>query len=228
MEADFNAAMKLLISHHMICKAIKAQAIPKECFGSHPEHTAIQVSLNQCMIVDVSQQWKSTLAITSVNCLTCYDSAGHPPAPIACQRLGIPPSILCTIFKSIQMMKFFLRTAHHNLDQFYGGPTAGLLFQGVCQGNSAGPTIWLAVSIVLINMVQKNGSSATLTSPITHRSTNLVGLLYIDDCNLLQLTLMALHQQTPSSTSKPISTCGKADWKSPVVLYPPQNLHGVY
>ena len=46
MEADFNAAMKILVGHRMICNAIKSEAIPVECFGSHPGHTAIQVSLN--------------------------------------------------------------------------------------------------------------------------------------------------------------------------------------
>jgi len=34
MEADFNAAMKLLIGHRMICNAIKAHATPMECFSS--------------------------------------------------------------------------------------------------------------------------------------------------------------------------------------------------
>jgi len=84
-------------------------------------------------------------------------------------------------------MKFFLHTAHGDLDQFYGGITTGLLFQGICQGNGAGPAIWLAVSIVLITMVCKNGSSATFTSPLSHRLTTLLGLLYIDDCDLFTI-----------------------------------------
>jgi len=46
MEADFNAAMKILIGHHMVCNAIKSRAVPQECFGSLLEHRAIQVSLN--------------------------------------------------------------------------------------------------------------------------------------------------------------------------------------
>jgi len=56
MEVDFNAAMKILIGHRMICNAIKAWAVPQECFGSLPEHTTIQVSLNWCLIVDTSRQ----------------------------------------------------------------------------------------------------------------------------------------------------------------------------
>jgi len=34
MEANINAAMKLIIGHCMICKAFKARAIPDECFRS--------------------------------------------------------------------------------------------------------------------------------------------------------------------------------------------------
>jgi len=121
MEADFNAAMKLLIGHRMVCNVIKNNAVPQECFGSLPEHTAIQVSLDRCLISDVLRQCKSTLAIMLADCLTCYDSVGHAPASIACQRLGAPPSVLCTIFQTIQLMKFFLQTAYGDSDEFYGG-----------------------------------------------------------------------------------------------------------
>jgi len=153
MEADFNATMKLLIGHRMICNAILAKAIPQECFGSRLEHTAIQVSLNRCLIADTARQSRSTLAVTSVDCLTCYDSVAHGPASLACQRLGAPPAVMCTIFQTIQLMKFFLQMAHGNSDHFYGWGASLLLFQGVGQGNSTGPTIWLATSIVLMNMV---------------------------------------------------------------------------
>jgi len=54
IEADFNAAMKLLIGHQMIQNAIKNRVILVECFGSRPEHTAIQVSLSRCLVSDVA------------------------------------------------------------------------------------------------------------------------------------------------------------------------------
>jgi len=86
--------MKLLIGHQMIQNAIKNQAIPAKCFGSRPEHTAIQVSLSRCLVSDVAQQQKSSLAVALVDCLTCYDSVGHPTASLACQHLGVSQSIL--------------------------------------------------------------------------------------------------------------------------------------
>jgi len=66
IEADFNAAMKLFIGHRMICNAINSKAILAECFGSWPGHTVIQVSLNQCLVTDVSHQQKTSLAVASV------------------------------------------------------------------------------------------------------------------------------------------------------------------
>jgi len=157
-----------------------------ECFGSHPKHVAIQVSLNQCLVADVSHQHKSMLVV--VDCLTCYDtSVAHPQASLACQWLGAPPSLLCTILQLIQMMKFFLQMAHGDSNQFYGADHATLPFQGVCQGNGARPAIWLAVSIILMDMVWAHGFSATFPSPISHQSTTLLDLLYVDDCDLFTI-----------------------------------------
>ncbi len=195
MEADFNATMKILIGHRMVCNAIKSHVVPQECFGSLPEHTVIQVSLNHCLVGDVSRQRRSTLVITLVDCLTCYDSVGHAPASLACQQLGAPPSVLCTIFQTIQLMKFYLRTAYGDSQDFYGGGDSVLPFQGVCQGNGVGPAIWLATSIVLMEMVCSNGNKATFNSPISHQPTDLLGLLYVDDCDLFTIDDDGLHPQ---------------------------------
>jgi len=54
MEVDFNAAMKILIGHQMVCNAIESCTVPQECFGSLREHTAIQVSLDCCLVGDIS------------------------------------------------------------------------------------------------------------------------------------------------------------------------------
>jgi len=59
--------------------------------------------------------------------------------------------------------------------------------QGVCQGNIAGPAIWLATSIVLMNMVQSNSHHVLFSSLISHWSIDLLGLLYMDDCNLFTM-----------------------------------------
>jgi len=185
MEGDFNGAMKILIGARMVRSALSAHSIPDECYGSRPGSTAIQVSLTRALTADIARQSRATFAVVSVDCLTCYDSVGHPPASIACQHLGIAPSVLETIFASIQHMAISLRTAHGDSAIAYGGASSsGPPFQGVCQGNGAGPALWLATSIPLIEMVRRHGTLSSFVGPVSSRCTSLVGLIYVDDCDL--------------------------------------------
>jgi len=77
---------------------------------------------------------------------------------IHCHPLPASASVLLAWFwkqfSTIQNMKIFLHMAHGDLSSYYGGmPMEGLPFQGMCQGNSAGPALWLVTSIPLIDML---------------------------------------------------------------------------
>jgi len=96
-------------------------------------------------------------------------------------------------FQTIQLMKFYLQTVYGDLTEFYGGGQSALPFQGVCQGNRVGPTIWLATSMVLMDMVCENRHLATFYSPISCQPTNLLGLLYSDDCDLFAIDNDGTH-----------------------------------
>jgi len=223
MEADFDVAMQLLLGHGMICNVIKNRAIPQECFGSCPEHMAIQVSLNWCLKVDVSQQHCSMLAITLVDCLTCYDSIAHPPASLTCQCRGVPPSILCTVFKTIQLMKGFLHMAKEDSFSYYGGGFTPLPSQRVCQYNDTGPTIWLATSIVLMNMVLTTATPfhsalpSCTTWPTCWVYCTLMIVIY------LQPTPMVYTLGLPLPNFNVILTFGKEVWPWPVAPSPLQS-----
>jgi hypothetical protein len=57
----------------------------------------------------------------------------------------------------------------------------------MCQGNGAGPTIWLAVSILLvINMIRSKGHKAIVSSPMSNLNTDLVAMIYVYDCHLIK------------------------------------------
>jgi len=120
-----------------------------------------------------------------VDCQICYNSLAHPPSSIAYQCLGANPAVLETIFSSIQQMWFFLHTTHGDSTTFYGGPpTNSLPFQGVCQGNGAGPALWLATSIPLLELVQHHGYISSFVCLVSRHSILLIRLFYVDDCDL--------------------------------------------
>jgi len=186
MEGDFNAAMKIFIGARLVNNALSLNLIPDECYGSRPGCTAIQLSLDRTLTADITRQSRASLAVASVDCLTCYDSVGHPPASIACQRLGSPQSLLETTFDTIQNMQISLRTAFGDSSFAYGGSaSADLPFQGVCQGNGAGPALWLATSIPLIETLRHHGYVSKFSCPISGRSTSLTGMIYVNDCDLI-------------------------------------------
>ncbi len=91
------------------------------------------------------------------------------------------------MFMTIQLMKFFLRTAYGDSADFYGGGLSGSPFQGVCQGNRAGPAIWLAVSMCIVQLVHTHGQPTTITSAISHQQMSLAGFLYVDDTDLIYM-----------------------------------------
>ncbi len=91
------------------------------------------------------------------------------------------------MFQTLCLMKFFLRMAYGDSSNFYGGGLDILPFQGVCQGNGAGPAVWLALSICLIHMLHTYGHTSTISSAITLATLALLGLLYINDSNLFVL-----------------------------------------
>ncbi len=101
------------------------------------------------LIPDLSRQLSLPLVIASVDAQSCYDRIAPPVASLACQRLGVPAPIMTTMFRTIQVARFFLRTAYENSDTYYGGgiQPEGRTPQGVCQGDGAGPAIWIAISL---------------------------------------------------------------------------------
>jgi len=90
--------MEILIGSHMTCSAQALDLISAKCNGSWPGCMIIQVLLNHTLTTDIAQQSWATLVVALVDCCTCYDSVSHPLASIACQHLGVSPSVLKTIF----------------------------------------------------------------------------------------------------------------------------------
>jgi len=122
-------------------------------------------------------------------CRTC-------PSLYRLPTLGGTPIHPVYCFPNNTTDEIVLWMAYGDLDQFYSGGGSGLPFQGVCQGNGTGPAIWLAMSIVLMNMVWSNSHKVSLFSPISYRPTDLLGLLYMDHCNLFAIDNDGCHPHT--------------------------------
>ena len=67
------------------------------------------------------------------------DSMTHAVASMVLQSFGVPEEAIGWMLTTIQEMKYFLRTAYGDSDD-YAGSTVDVKFQGLCQGNGTDPS----------------------------------------------------------------------------------------
>ncbi len=193
MEADFNFANKLFLGKRMMEWAEKHNEIPIECYGSRKGHQAIDVAVNRAITWDLLRQKRHAGSIASVDAQTCYDRIAHSIASLSSQRLAVSVETMICLLSTLQLMKFFLRTAFGDSDTHYGGSLEDPL-QGVCQGNGGGPGLWLAVSLVLVKMLHSNGHIAIFVRAITGIQVCFSGFIFVDDTDLVTV---AKHSREP-------------------------------
>ncbi len=87
------------------------------------------------------------------------------------------------MLSTIQDMKFFLRTGFGD-SKVYAGSTDGKKTQGLCQGNEAAPAGWTIASIAMLKAHKRKGHAIHLSCPITKRTIDLAGTLFVDDTDL--------------------------------------------
>ena len=80
-------------------------------------------------------------------------------------------------------MKMFLRTSYRVLDLHYSGDE-DQPFQGVLQGSSAAPALWIIISIFLVRCLCSKNLYSQIATLITKIIMPLVALLFADNTNL--------------------------------------------
>jgi hypothetical protein len=128
--------------------------VAEECSGSRSNHDATEVALNRRLFCDIARQKRHSAAIGSVDLSQCFDRLAHAIASLGAQRWGVPVSAITCLLMTIQLMVFFLRTAHGDSESFHSAATdqealdSGNThpYQGVCQGNGGASALFLSVS----------------------------------------------------------------------------------
>jgi hypothetical protein len=69
-------------------------------------------------------------------------------------------------------------------------------FQGVYQGNGAGPGIWLLVSIPIINMLTAAGFGFNVTNVLSHKQFSFVCYAFVDNIDLVHSTSVPVSYDT--------------------------------
>jgi hypothetical protein len=91
------------------------------------------------------------------------------------------------MFKTLQKAEHRITTAYGISAKTYGKNLA-IPYQGVGQGNGAGPAIWAVVSTVIINMMTTAGHGFHILSAISTTLITMVCYAFVDDADVIQAT----------------------------------------
>ena len=209
MEADFNAANKIVYGERMLDQARKYKLMPEEIFserGKMPDDGGV----SKILFYDIVRQLKRPAGLASVDAANCYDRIAHAIASMVFQAFGTPAAACASMLNAIQEMKFFLRTAFGDSDQAVGSRIQ-LRTQGLMQGNGAAPAGWAVVSICIINAHKADGHGATFLCPITEYRHDVAGILYVDDTDLIHLNLAEVEDVQAAHQALQISVNSWSD-----------------
>ena len=157
--------------------------IPLEAYGSRKDHRAIECALNKVFTTDRIRQRHLTAALTATDAKSCYDRILHLIALICMRRAGLGKEPCYLMLGSLEELQHHIRTVYGDSETSYTG--LALPFQGIFQGNGAGPTIWLVVSVPIIEMLKAQGFGLKATTAITKDHFELVCYTFVDDTDLI-------------------------------------------
>lgn len=187
MEADFNCANKILYGIRMLDNARKYHWIPDEIF-SEKNRTADDGTLAKTIFYDLVRQSRRPAGLSSVDAENCYDRIAHAITSLVMQAFGVPCTAVGSMLKTIQDMKFFLRTAYGDSTSAAGSHIE-VKTQGLCQGNGAAPAGWAVVSITILHAHKKKGHGMKILCPISQLKGHVAAILYVDDTDVIHLDL---------------------------------------
>jgi hypothetical protein len=189
MEADFNAANKIIFGNRLLANVRKYDLMPGEIY-SEQGRTADEGTLAKVLVFDIARQFKISTGVASVDADNCFDRIAHAMASMVFQALGTPPAAAEAMLSTIQEMKFFLRTGFGDSKSF-AQSTIEIKTQGMCQGNGAAGAAWAVVNITMIRAHKRKGHGAKFLCPISKLNCHIAGVIFVDDTDLIHINMYA-------------------------------------
>jgi hypothetical protein len=175
------------VGRDMIANAEKLHQIPWEAYGSRKRHQSIECATNKVLTTDIARQEHRSMALCSNDAKSCYDRILHAVASICMRRVGVPKETCLMMFGTLAKVKHYIRTTYGDSTTAYS--CIEIPFQGIYQGNGAGPGIWLLVSIPIINMLKTAGFGFRVRTVISGDSFSFVCYTFVDDSDVVHSSI---------------------------------------
>ena len=183
-EADYNLVLKILWARQLTWHAHTKNALHEAQAGSRPGRKAIDVVVFKEMKYLHSRLTRTTLMTMDNDAKACYDRIVCNLAMLTSQYFGMPSNACLMQAKTLQHMRFHLRTAMGISDNYYTH-TSKTPVHGSGQGSCASPTLWLIISSILMRCLDNTSSGMKIFPMIKggHVSRSTIDG-FVDDTSL--------------------------------------------
>jgi len=154
-QPDFNFGNKV-IGRAMMKQTEECHLMPESQYGSRYGKSAAQQVLNKVCLFELSRVQNVPLGYCSTDAKSCYDRIVHIFAALSMRKLGVPKVVVTSMLEQVKSMAHYISTGFGVSSFSYSHPPSDP-FQGVGQGNGAGPAIWAAVSAPLLEYLDSRG-----------------------------------------------------------------------
>ena len=184
MNSEFQANNKL-IGRGAMNYAEKRKLIPPGQCGSRKHHQAIDLAFSKRMVWDLLILQRRSAGWISNDAKSCFDRVVHWVAILALLRFGITWRAVAMMFNTMAQSTHRVRTGFGDSELSFC-PPSNVPFQGCGQGNGAGPAIWVAVSSILIIMMEAAGFGFECLSALESKLVSAQCFCFVDDTDVIE------------------------------------------
>ena len=183
LKACFQQGTKTLLGQGVMKNARKHRQIPESQYATKKKKGTEAVLVKR-LYYDLLRIMKIPGAVIANDAKGCYDRMSLAIGSLCLRRLGTPLNILSALFITVINMRHYVRSGLGDSTSYYTSERDKYL-QGGGQGNGSGPPTWLAISVVLLNIIADYPINAMFVSAVLLISITMSAIMYVDDTDVL-------------------------------------------
>ncbi|KAI2511189.1 hypothetical protein MHU86_3154 [Fragilaria crotonensis] len=153
-EADYNLFLKIMWGSRLVQRAVHMDLLNPGQHGSVPGRTTMDpIMLNQ-LTTDMCRVFKINYARFDNDASACFDRIIVALGMLAARRCGMPKNAVRSHAKSLELMRYTVKTVYGISETSYSGTPFEPLF-GTGQGSGASPAVWLTLVVILLNTLDR-------------------------------------------------------------------------
>ena len=182
IEADINMFFRLIWGKKFVNNIIKHNQFIPEQMGNRPGYQCSSAVLSKVLSFDTIRLLRLPATIFNNDATACYDRIIPFLSLLCCQHFGLSSKAADFMLNFLKNAEYHIRTCYGISEEFYNNYMQAIF--GVLQGSGSAPSIWFAMSLIMIKTYKEKFRSTSIPNPTNDISLQKVIDAFVDDADL--------------------------------------------